>query len=288
MPILTDRQKTLEASIKELEKLNEQHSENLAAFGAIKREDERREEFLDAVDNGYTVFAIFAFFGAFYIGMMDGRLLDLKLKLRRIRVADLNRVAELPAKESGNSQTASIKKMKRQIPILYLTTLTCVIVHFSLIASFLAGQYYTGSCPIYGLPSVKREKTLGTGELSSFSDYHTFAGKLQSTLDSHLQELNKTMQSPNLDAREIGWKYESIAIEAVFQNHTNLKQHQVDRNATISGQIRYPLINFKVQMFLEMSVMVNVIFIGLWAIPEGSIWQPWHFAKYYFLETYCF
>ncbi|KAI1716845.1 hypothetical protein Ddc_10218 [Ditylenchus destructor] len=173
IPSLTDRQKTLEITDYELWQLIEQHSANLAAFGVIKREDERMEELEEA--------------------------------------------------------NARQKKVKRQIPIFYMATLICFLVQLGLYAAFFKSQYYTGHCPLYDNIERRRGQTLRSGEkylAKSFSDYHTFADKLQLTLDLHLEELNKTIQSPNLELREIGWKYEYYAIEAAFRHHhSELKQY---------------------------------------------------------------
>ncbi|KAI1716836.1 hypothetical protein Ddc_10209 [Ditylenchus destructor] len=104
MPLITDRQKTLEASKNELWHLIQQHSSNLAAFGVIKREEERRKQFAEAMGNGYTVFALFAVFGAFYIVIMAAQLHNAATS----KLSDLNRVEELSAEEGDNYQASMI------------------------------------------------------------------------------------------------------------------------------------------------------------------------------------
>ncbi|KAI1716837.1 hypothetical protein Ddc_10210 [Ditylenchus destructor] len=174
-----------------------------------------------------------------------------------------------------------MKKLKRRIPVFYLATLTCVIVQCNLVASFLAGQYYSGSCPLndFNFLGVKWGKASEKRDHISLTDYQSYADKLQLALDLHLKELYKSMQSPYLEVRENYWKYKHKEIDAAFQNHSNLKYQHVTRD--MPSRINYPPIDFKLQTYLQFSLVANILFIGIWAIQEGSIWQPCQFVKYY-------
>lgn len=82
MPSQADRQKTLDFTKDELWELIQEHSANLAAFGAIKREDERMEELKQAVSDGYTLLIPIAFFGGIYLWRICGVLDKTKISKR--------------------------------------------------------------------------------------------------------------------------------------------------------------------------------------------------------------
>lgn len=87
------------------------------------------------------------------------------------------------------------------------------------------------------------------------------------------------MQSPFLEVRQTGWKYKYKDIDAMFRDHSYLKYQYVSRD--IPGQINYPPKDFKLLTYLQFSAVANIMFIGFWAIQEGTIWQPCQFVKYY-------
>ncbi|KAI1716838.1 hypothetical protein Ddc_10211 [Ditylenchus destructor] len=224
MPLIKDRETTLENTKKDFLQQIQQHSANLAIFGSVEREDEIMEKLELSVSNSYGLFMFFIGFGSLYYMIM------ITLMEASDKLFSSAALKELSAEGSDNLRNAQMKKLMRRIPIFYLAALLCFLVEFGLCASFLAGQYYTGSCPI---PGRKTEKALKAEEkclTSVFTDYHIFADTLQTTLDLHLEELNKSMQSPILEVRQLGWKYEYNAIEAALQYHSELKQYVVDRN----------------------------------------------------------
>ncbi|KAI1709490.1 hypothetical protein DdX_11277 [Ditylenchus destructor] len=250
MPSLADRQRTFGIIDYDLWELIQDHSANLAAFGAIKREDERREELEEAVGDGYAILLLFGFIVLLFYAVIAA---CLNGKSGSPKWSHFDGLEKLSAEESDNFRNARQKKIKRQIPMFYMATWTCFMVQLGLYAGFFKSQYYTGHCPI-------------------FYDIE------QSTLDLHLVELNKTMQSPNLEVRQLGWKYEYNAIEAAFRHHTQLKQYNVDRNV-MPRKINYAPRNI---IFLILCFMCNILVIGFWAMQEGSVWLPWQFIKIYF------
>ncbi|KAI1716831.1 hypothetical protein Ddc_10204 [Ditylenchus destructor] len=282
MPSLTDRLLTLQITDYDLWELIQEHSANLAAFGAIKREDERMEELEEAVSDGYSILKLFAFFGTVYLWVICLAVYERKISKR----AYLANLKELSDEDGENLQNARLKKLKRQIPIFYLATLICILVQFGLYVTFIAGQYYAGSCPIYALIEDTRKYKLKRGETylpKSFTKYTTFADELQATLDVHFQKLNKSIQSPVLEVRQLGWDYEEDAIDRAFIHHMGLKQYHVDRNAMprqISHALRAqePLFYFG----LIFSLLLSIVPIWRWIMEEGSVWRPWQFIKYYF------
>ncbi|KAI1709491.1 hypothetical protein DdX_11278 [Ditylenchus destructor] len=275
IPLLNDRQKALQNTKEDFLQLIQDHSANLAIFGSVEREDDRMEKLEMDVANGYGAFMVFIMFYSFHFAIIA----TLMGRNAQLFNYSSNALKELSDEGSDNSRNAHLKKLKRRIPILYLATLLCVLVEFGLFASFLAGQYYTGSCPI---PGGKTEKALKAEEkclTTDFTDYHIFADKLYPTLDLHLEELNKSIQSPILEVRDLGWKYEINAIEAVFRYHSELKQQHVDRNV-MPREISYKP-RGKELISLGLALAVIIFAIGAWAIQEGSIWRPWQFSKYY-------
>ncbi|KAI1716843.1 hypothetical protein Ddc_10216 [Ditylenchus destructor] len=286
IPSLADRQKTFQLTDYDLWELIQQHSANLAAFGAIKREDERREELEEAVSDGYS---ILYFLAAASIPLNIVMAAALIAKTRKSELSHLDRSKDLSAEESDNFQNARQKKVKRQIPIFYMATLICFMVQMGLYAAFLESQYYTGHCLVYEGIEIKRKQASRRGETylpKSFSDYPSFADKLQSTLDLHLEELNKTMQSPILEVRELGWNYEYNAIEAAFRHHLELKQYHVDRNV-MPRKISYAPQDADLNLLI-FCLVFNVLGIGFWAIQEGSMWQPWEFLQLSLLKSSVF
>ncbi|KAI1716840.1 hypothetical protein Ddc_10213 [Ditylenchus destructor] len=278
MPLFNDRQKTFENTKEDFLQLIQRHSANLAAFRAIEKEDQRIEKMGLAVANSYATFSLFIMFGSFNFAIM-AIMMDGSIMMDKLFTCSSPAMKELSAEGSDNLRNARLNKLKTRIPIFYLATLLCVMVEFGLCASFLAGQYYTGSCPI---PAGKTEKNLKAEEkclTTLFADFHTFADKLQSTLDEHLAELSKSMQSPILEVRELGWKYEHNAIEAAFRSHSELKQQLIDRNV-IPREISYaPRGPELIGLGLALALIIFVFVV--WAPQEGSIWQPCQFAKYY-------
>ncbi|KAI1709489.1 hypothetical protein DdX_11276 [Ditylenchus destructor] len=229
LPSLTDRQQTFEIIDYDLWQLIQQHSANLAAFGDIKREDERLEELEVAVTSGYIIPVEFSLIGAIVFILM-AMLLNDKSKSPKLSKVDSKK--KLSAEESDNSRNVCLKKLKRQIPMFYMATLICFLVQMGFYVAFFKSQSSAGHCPLYICIETKRAQILRVGQEKylpkSFSDYHDFADKLQLTLDLHLEELNRTIQSTNLEVREIGWKYEYYAIEAAFRHHhSELKQYLV-------------------------------------------------------------
>ncbi|KAI1716842.1 hypothetical protein Ddc_10215 [Ditylenchus destructor] len=279
IPSLADRQKTFQIIDYDLWELIQQHSANLAAFGAIKREDERRKELEFAVSGGYAILILFGFIVLCFYAMIAAFLNGMSSSSKW---SHFDETEKLSAEESDNFRNSRMKKVKRQIPIFYIATLICFMVQLGLYAAFFKSQYYTGHCPLYH--NIEDQRTVASRKgqtylAKSFTDYHTFADKLQSTLDLHFAELNKTMQSPILEIRQLGWKYEYNSIEAAFKHHLELKQYHVDRNV-MPRKISYAPQDVGIMLIL--CLMCNILVIGFWATQEGSVWLPWQFIKIYF------
>ncbi|KAI1695902.1 hypothetical protein Ddc_20868 [Ditylenchus destructor] len=286
MPSLTDRRKTLEAAKIDFRQLIQDHSANLAAFGAVKTEDERREELEIAIIDGYGIINLFVILGAVYMHFIAAT-------LNRSAIWRSDGLRKLPAEE--DVQNNRLKKLKRQVPIFYVAVLICIIVQLSLFAIFLAGQYRAGSCPIYYFLESRRataEQELKLGReimpsselrvfLKSFTNYPAFAHRLQTTLDRHITKLSKSMQSPILEVRLQGWKYENRAIDMAILHHSRLKEYEVDRNS-MPRRISYaPEIGPFFLVFLGLVLVIATVNFGLWAVQDGSIWQPWQFIKHF-------
>ncbi|KAI1691360.1 hypothetical protein Ddc_24293 [Ditylenchus destructor] len=262
MPSLTDRQKALEDTKNDLWELIRQHTANLDTFGDIKKEDERMEELEEAVGDGYLIFIFISMVGSLYFVIAEKLDTDMETSLD---MSHSNRLEELSAEESDNFQNASLKKLKRRIPMFYLAIFICFLVELSLYLVVLAGQGYAGSCPMYLIIEGKRRQGTRSGEkylAKSFTDYYVFAHELHSTLDLYLEELNNTIHSPILEVRELGWKYEYNAIEAAFRHHIELKQRHVDRNE-MPRQISYAP-GLKVLVVLGLAILINVCSFGFW------------------------
>ncbi|KAI1709496.1 hypothetical protein DdX_11283 [Ditylenchus destructor] len=284
MPLLADRQKTLEAARTDFRELIQQHSANLAAFGALKEEDERREELKIAIGDGYGIINLFLILGSVYMTIIAAT-------LGSSAIWRSDGLRKLPAEE--DLQNDRLKKLKRQVPIFYVAVLICIIVQLSLYAIFLAGQYHSGSCPIYYFlegrrETAERELKLGreimpSSELravvKSFTNFPAFANRLQTTLAIHITKLYKFMQSPNLEVRQLGWKHENRPIDMALLHHSRLKEYEVDRD-TMPRRINYAPETFFLA-FLGILLVIATVNFGFWAVQNGSIWQPWKFRKYF-------
>ncbi|KAI1716833.1 hypothetical protein Ddc_10206 [Ditylenchus destructor] len=267
-PSLTDRQKTFEVTKDELWQLFAQHSANLAAFGAIKRENERRKEFEEAVLNGWSLLMIFVFFGGLYNG-----LIGIKLKFTiRPNLRHLDVLRRLSKDERENLQNSRMRKLKRQIPIFYLATLICILVEVGLYVTFMAGQYYTGSCATY--------KNRQTYLAKSFTNYTNYTDELQSTLEVHIKKLNTTMQYSALETRQLGWYYEYEAIKPALAHYNGLKKYHVDRN-TMPRHIRGATPRTVTCVVSGICLFFNFVFLANWANQEGSVWHPQQFMEYF-------
>ncbi|KAI1716830.1 hypothetical protein Ddc_10203 [Ditylenchus destructor] len=213
--------------------------------------------------------------------------------LNRLAIWRSDGLRKLPAEE--DVQIDLLKKLKRQVPIFYVAVLICIIVQLSLFVIFLAGQYHAGSCPIYYFLESRRrtaEQELKLGRelmpsselrvvLKSFTNYPAFAYRLQTTLDRHITKLYKSMQSPILEVRLQGWKYENRAIDMAILHHSRLKEYEVDQNS-MPRRISYkPEIGPFFFAFLGLVLVIATVNFGLWAVQDGSIWQPWQFIKHF-------
>ncbi|KAI1716832.1 hypothetical protein Ddc_10205 [Ditylenchus destructor] len=280
IPSPTDRQKTFDVTQEDIRELIQQHSVNLAAFGAIKREDERMEELEEAVSDGYPIFILFTFISACYIFAICVSIED---ETDTPSQSCFPRLPGLSVEERENSQNSRLKKLKRQIPILYLATILCIIIGFGLYAAFLVGQYYVGSCPVYGFLEHHRRYEMEKGRqylVKSFTDYPTFADELKSFLNAHLATLNKSIKFPTLENRQLGWIYDKHAIDAALKHHLELKQYHVDRT-TMPRQISHAPNNLWIFIGLAICLIFNVVTTGAWTTLEGSVWHPCQFIKYY-------
>ncbi|KAI1716834.1 hypothetical protein Ddc_10207 [Ditylenchus destructor] len=278
-PSLSDRQKTLEVTKDELWELIQDHSANLAAFGAIKREDERREEFKEAVIDGWFLLVPFVFFGALYNGMIGIALHSItRPELRHLAI-----LGTLCEEERENLQNSRMKKLKKRIPLFYLATFLCILIELGLYLTFMAGQYYVGSCPTYSFIAQTRNDKLRKRQTylsMSFTNYTAFADELQSTLDLHIKNLNTTMQYSALESRQLSWYYEYEAIKPALLHHTGLKKYHVDRN-TMPRHIRRATPRGVSYVLSAFCLFFNFMFVMYWANQEGSVWRPGQFMKYF-------
>ncbi|KAI1709224.1 hypothetical protein Ddc_13936 [Ditylenchus destructor] len=179
-----------------------QHSADLVAFGALKREDERLEELELAIEEGY--FQIFNFQYALIIFLLCFVAIPIVL-LNSFKPIEKHKQKKSSAEESENSENIRLKKLKRRIPFLYIGTFVCIAVELALFFMLVAGVYH-GNSPVFrGYKNFKCNATDSCDVLRqcevkvSFSDYLSFSTELESNLDKRIAELGTSMGSPNLE-----------------------------------------------------------------------------------------
>ncbi|KAI1716822.1 hypothetical protein Ddc_10195 [Ditylenchus destructor] len=241
-----DRQALSNATKNEIRQLFSHHSADLIAFGAVKREDARIREMLEAMSNGLVI-VIFLFIGMMCMGCNIA-----VLKFHKSQTG--TQYKEMPfMEENENTQDAQLeqlkrqilaqynaafvrhantrlKQRKRQILVQYIATFVCIAVGVTLFFTFSIGHYYSGSSPVFmkhicNMSGIKN----GSEENCPFTDYRNFSTKLEPILNRHFGKLDILMASPVLEAREMAWMYETEVLEAAIGDHLELKQYHVDR-----------------------------------------------------------
>ncbi|KAI1709493.1 hypothetical protein DdX_11280 [Ditylenchus destructor] len=236
------------------------------------------DEFEAAID-GWFLFVPFVFFGAMYNGVIGIALRSTTRPTQR-HMAVLRNSSE---EERENLQNSRIRKLKRRIPIFYLATLICILIEFGLYATFMAGQYYAGSCATYIFIQQTRVDKLRKRQTylpKSFTNYTTFTDELQSTLDGHIKNLNTTMQYSELESRQLSWHYEYEAIKPALTHYVGLKKYHVNRK-TMPRHISRVTPRAVTCVVSAICLFFNFVFLQHWAAQEGSVWRPSQFMEYF-------
>ncbi|KAI1712545.1 hypothetical protein DdX_09637 [Ditylenchus destructor] len=220
IPLLTDRQQTFGMTKDEIRQLFNEYYAILVGHRAIKREDERMKELSEAIVEGYTI------------------IIQLANMAPPLGIAGCNKRTLQAVLFFLSERNIRLKRLKKQSSTFYMATLICITVELSLNMTYLSSQYYTGSCLIFEEIVRGRKNEQGGGNYleKPFNDYPVVATTLQTILDEHLAKLNKSMQSPILEVRQLRWEYEEDAMNAACRHHLSLKQYHVDQS-TMPRQI---------------------------------------------------
>ncbi|KAI1716818.1 hypothetical protein Ddc_10191 [Ditylenchus destructor] len=199
---------------------------DLIAFSAIKREDERLREMEEAIADGYYLILPFLFISSFFLHIIQQGMADCKPPETKNRA--------MSASENENSQNDRLKHLKRRIPLLYIATFTCIAIEVTLFLMFVAENYYGGS-PTFSPGSKWNADDCSVADYEyklkhncTFTDYPNYVTKLEPILIRHIGKLDSFMSSP-LEVRQTVWLYESDVIDTAIDNHLELKQYNVDR-----------------------------------------------------------
>ncbi|KAI1709223.1 hypothetical protein Ddc_13935 [Ditylenchus destructor] len=204
-----------------------QHSADLVAFGALKREDERLEELELAI--GFSdMMLILPFCYLFLIFFIIRK----HALIIYMHPGQQNNII-MSAEEKENSQNARLKQLKRRIPFLYIATFVCIAAELTLFFIVVAGQYHSGSSPVF--INVRCNET-SNGQVQkncdlilSFSDYHSFLATLNATLQKSCVGIKNSLSSLVLETRQMALHYESETITTAIEQYLSLKQYNVDR-----------------------------------------------------------
>ncbi|KAI1709227.1 hypothetical protein Ddc_13939 [Ditylenchus destructor] len=241
-------------TIMETGQLLSQHSSDLVAFGALKREDERLMKVEEAIKHDYflLILHLLGFLAFMFI---------LGITMRNCKHPDIGN-NKLASQENENFQNARLKKLKRRIPLLYMVTFACIAVELALFIVFAAGIYY-------GFATTYRVRIMYD---ISFSDYLSFSTKLNSSLQESYVGIENSLSSSMLEVRKSVWHYESKAIATAIEHHLSLKQYNVDRR-TMPRKIGNVLPNPVVFLACLVILFFNLREFNAWATAEGSVWQ---------------
>ncbi|KAI1716821.1 hypothetical protein Ddc_10194 [Ditylenchus destructor] len=265
--ILAERHALFNTAKNDISQLLSQHSADLRAFGAVKREDERLEYVEDEIGKSHL------FVLMFLVGfmMITGSLIE---EIKKSTHSGMDN-KEVVAEEMKSSQNARLKKLKRRIPLLYAVTFICIAVELALFFVFLAGIYY-GNAPAYRdakhntIESCKEQKNCK--EKESFSDYVSFLTQLNSSMQESSVGIKTSLSSSILEVRQSVWHYESKAIATAIDHYYDLKQYHVDRRTmprAIGIVLPEPILYFIVIPIL----FINFVIFVVWATAEGSVWE---------------
>ncbi|KAI1706006.1 hypothetical protein DdX_13233 [Ditylenchus destructor] len=212
-----DEQKALSNAIKnEIEQLFSLYSSNLVAFGTLRREELR----LQYVERGIKIgYAVVVFFPAFYYFFI----VILYCAVRNYKHPETD--SKILAEEQQDSQKARLKQLKRRVPLLYIAKFMCLAAEVTLLCIFTYGNY-RGNSPFF--VNVCNYDVIGGNECP-FTNYLSFATKLQTNLNERLDKFDTSMGSPNLEVRRLTYEWQSEAITAAIEHHLDLKQYHVDR-----------------------------------------------------------
>ncbi|KAI1709506.1 hypothetical protein DdX_11294 [Ditylenchus destructor] len=258
-----------------------QHSADLVAFGALKREDERLEELELAIEEGYIQIFTFQFALVIFLCCVAIPILLLGF----LKPTEKTEQKKSSAEERENSQNSRLTKLKRRISFLYIATLLCIVAEFILFSMFVAGIYQGNSPTFQSNKGFKCNETdsfdiLRRCQLKvSFSDYRSFSTELESTLDKRIAKLGTSMISPNLEVRQLTYEHQSEAITTAIEHHLSLKQYKVDRRTmprkignVLPGSELIPLV------FVNNCFLFSAFF--LWVGWGGSVWQVFPCVRY--------
>ncbi|KAI1716850.1 hypothetical protein Ddc_10223 [Ditylenchus destructor] len=272
---LAERQALSNATKKEILQLFSQHSPNLVAFTALKREDERLHEMENAIADGYWLIIPFLIISGIF-------LIIIRVQTKDCYLGTSNRT--MTPSEIENSQTARLKHLKRRIPLLYFVTFTCIAIEVALFFMFVGGNYYGGSSTFFYRfnwnaddCSVAQYYKYKLKYDCTFTDYPSSGNKLETVLNRHVDKLNSFMSSP-LETRQKVWLHEIDIIDAAIDKHLELKKYHVDRR-TMPRKIGNVLPGaFFFICSLPFLFFWLVCFL-LWAKESGSVWHAFKFFR---------
>ncbi|KAI1716853.1 hypothetical protein Ddc_10226 [Ditylenchus destructor] len=255
MPDQIERQKLSNITKAEIGQLMHRHSEDLAAFGELKGEDDRIWDMNTAMIGTYIIMALVSMPVFVFITTIPKILAEYKLPETR-------NTKRSSAEESENLQNARLKQLKRQIPMINIATLICIAAEITLLSVFIAGHYYSGSSP-----------TVLGPQTGSNTDYLNFSTNLESTLNKRFAKLDNAMGSSALELRQSIWQYESEAFETAIEHHLSLKKHNVDRR-TMPRKIGNGHSKLYFVLYLLVAIGMLCLF-GMafreWAATDGSL-----------------
>ncbi|KAI1709459.1 hypothetical protein DdX_11246 [Ditylenchus destructor] len=253
MPDPTDRQALSNATKNEIGQLLSQHSSDLVAFGALKSEEGRLKDVEKGIDGGYVLIFETCNDQGSEVSKKDGQAVS--------------------AEEEENSQNARRAHLKRRIPLLHIATFVCIAAGVTLFCTVTVGQYFSSSIVLFSGIACKHDQNgVETEESCPLTVYRNYSTELQTNLVERLAILDISMESPNLEVRQLTYKWQSEAIEAAIEHHLNLKQYEVDRRTMprkIGKVLPHPVFFFISFLFL----FLDVVFFPIWALEEGSVWQ---------------
>ncbi|KAI1716816.1 hypothetical protein Ddc_10189 [Ditylenchus destructor] len=224
IPDLADRQTLSNATKNEIAQLFSQHSPDLVAFRALKREDERLREMEDGIESGYVQIVVLLLMISF-----------ISLVLFCPKIPE-TRTEEMSVEENEYSQKARLKHLKRRIPLLYIVAYTFIWAQIALFVIIYAGHFYNGSSPFFRgqVKWNENDCSVASNEYKlkyncTFTDYPNYATELEAILNKNFDKLDSFMASPILEVRQTAWSYGSDVREAAIENHLELKQYNVDQ-----------------------------------------------------------
>ncbi|KAI1716826.1 hypothetical protein Ddc_10199 [Ditylenchus destructor] len=276
---LPERQALSNTTKNEIRQLFSNYSADLAAFGALKREDTRIQELEAATSYGSTTVFIFLCISILCMGYIAARLHALQSFFNALQ----RRNIEISLEEgSENSPKVRLKRLKRRIPILYIATSVCIAVGITLFLTFSIGHYYSGSSPAFmgaycNMSEIRNQSQ--ERENCPFTYYFDYSTKLEPILNRHFAKLDSFMASPILEVRQTVWLYEIDVIDTAIENHLELKQFNADRRTMHTKLPHYVPPHPGCVVTLCIFLVIHFIVFYSWVVEEGSVWRVFSFFR---------